>query len=62
MTKGLGSLPCDQKLRELGLFSLEKKRLRGDLIATFHCLKSGYEEDRHSVFARSPMKKTRSNR
>ena len=48
-----GHLSCGKRLRELGLFSLEKRRRWPDLIVAFQYIKRAYEKDRERLFTRA---------
>ncbi|KAK4829637.1 hypothetical protein QYF61_005848 [Mycteria americana] len=50
-----------ERLRELGLFSLEKKRLRGDLIEAFQYIKRAYKQDGEGHFTKAYSDRTRGN-
>ena len=45
----------------MGLFSLEKRRVWGHLIAVFQCLKGAYKEDGDKLFRRVCCNRTKGN-
>ena len=51
MIKGTKNLPCEEKLSNLGLFSLGKRKMRGNLINVYKYLKgSGRQMDEARLF------------
>ena len=52
MIRGLEYLSYEDRLRELGLFNLRERWLRGDLLAAFQYLKGAYGKHGEGLFTR----------
>lgn len=65
MIRGLEGLSYEERLKQFGLFTLEKRRLRADLITVLQYLKGSqyltgsYKEERALLFTRIHMEKAR---
>ena len=62
MIRGLEHHSYNERLRELGLFSLENRRLQGNPIAIFQYLKRAYKQEGVELFMQVDSGRTRGNR
>jgi len=59
--RGLEHLHYEERLSDLGEFSLQKRRLRGDISSVYKHLKCGSHVDGSRLFSVVPSNRTRCN-
>ncbi|KAG6933171.1 hypothetical protein G0U57_019969 [Chelydra serpentina] len=59
MIRGLERVPYEERLKRLGLFSLEKRRLRGDIIEVYKIMSGVEEVNKEKLFTCSHNRRTR---
>ena len=61
MRRGLEAKSYEEQLKEIGMFSLTKRRLRADMIAIIQYLKGCHREEGIDLFSIAPENRTRTN-
>ena len=61
MVEGLESMTYGERLRELGMCSLEQRRARGDMIAVFNYVKGNHVKEGANLFTAALETRTRSH-
>ena len=61
MVRGLQTMSYEERLQDLGMFSLQKRRRRGDTIAVFRYLKGCHSAEGLALFSLAQEGRTRSN-
>ena len=59
MIRGQENRPFDERLKAMGLFSLEKHRLRGDLVATYKFIRCAHQDLGECLFTRASQGMTK---